>query len=644
MKQFKILEIDPYLAPYESDINLRMENYASMRKTLLGSGKSLKTIAKEHTYYGFHTVKGGWVYREWAPAAEEITLFGDFNGWNREEHKLTKLNDEDFEISFSGKIPHGSKVRIRIRANGREFERIPLYAKRLVQDEHTKAFDAVIWSTKKYSWKTEAFVPNKHLFIYECHIGMSSEEERVATFSEFTQHILPRIHQLGYTAVQIMAVMEHPYYGSFGYQVTNLFAVSSRFGTPEEFKELVDTAHGLGIAVIMDIVHSHIAPNTEEGLAEFDGTDYQFCHSGGRGSHPAWGTRLYDYNKPKVLKFLLSNVNYWLTEYKLDGFRFDGITSMLYHHHGLGVAFSDYSHYFSTSTDTEAVTYLQLAAEVCREINKHSILIAEDMSGMPGMCLPITDGGIGFHYRLNMGLPDYLIKMMKMREEDWHLGTLWHELVSRRPKEKTIGYTESHDQALVGDKTLMFWMADQEMYWHMHKDDNNPTVERAMALHKMFRLITCACGGEGYLNFMGNEFGHPEWVDFPRQGNGWSCYHARRQWSLADNPDLKYQYLLAFDKAMLKLCAQSEEAAVFVMVHEDNKVLVFEKGKYTFVFNFHGWNSFVYDCKGDFEIVLHTAWKSFGGYVDETINEGLIRPDGVVADRRTAIVLERKNK
>jgi 1,4-alpha-glucan branching enzyme len=504
----------------------------------------------------------------------------------------------------------------------------------------------MVWNPPvPFNWNDKGFVPQQPLYIYECHIGMSGEKESVSSFLEFADNVLPRIKKQGYTAIQIMAIMEHPYYGSFGYQVSNFFAVSSRFGMPEDFKALVDKAHSMGIAVIMDLVHSHTVKNTVEGLAEFDGTDYQFCHHGNKGDHPDWHTRLFNYGKPEVQHFLLSNIKYWLTEYHLDGFRFDGVTSMLYHHHGRGTAFDNYKKYFSMDTDLESITYLQLATELTKEVNTNSILIAEDMSGMPGMCLPITDGGIGFDYRLGMGLPDLLIKMMKTKDENWHMGKFWNELTNRRSQEKVIGYTESHDQALVGDKTLMFWLADHDMYWNMNKDGKNERIDRAIALHKILRFITCAVGGDGYLNFMGNEFGHPEWIDFPREGNGWSYKYARRQWSLVDNPNLKYEYLYNFDAAMLSFLTSNDlykEPARLLLVHESNKVLSFIKGNYTFIFNFHPSNSYVHMLSDTsaFKLVFHSAWHRFGGFVDEVLNTGLLCKDGVVIDRRTAVVLK----
>ncbi|QNU66063.1 1,4-alpha-glucan-branching enzyme [Ruminiclostridium herbifermentans] len=645
-KEYGILKIDPFLGPFASDIELRMDRYKKVRYKLVEDNKSLSSFANGHLYYGFHPTENGWVYREWAPNAQEISLIGDFNDWNEKSHKMKKLPNGNWELIVKGKIPHQSRVRLKLKANNTTYDRIPLYCKRIIQHPQSRNFDGVIWyPPEKFEWHDAGFRPQQPLYIYECHIGMSGEKEDVSTFSEFVENVLPRIKKLGYTAIQIMAIMEHPYYGSFGYQVSNFFAVSSRFGTPEDFKALVDAAHSLGIAVIMDLVHSHTVRNTVEGLSEFDGTDYQFCHHGSKGDHPDWNTRLFNYGKPEVQHFLLSNIKYWLEEYHLDGFRFDGVTSMLYHHHGRGTAFDNYEKYFSMSTDLEAITYLQLATEVAKEVNPNCILIAEDMSGMPGMCLPIAVGGIGFDYRLGMGLPDYIIKMMKTPDDYWHMGTLWYELTTRRPQEKVIGYTESHDQALVGDKTIIFWLADKEMYFHMDKASINEGIDRAIALHKMLRFITCTIGGDGYLNFMGNEFGHPEWIDFPREGNGWSYKYARRQWSLVDNPFLKYEYLNNFDKAMLSFIADNEiylEPVRLLYVNEFSKIIAFTKGYFTFIFNFHPQNSYVHELKDTslFKIVFHSAWKQFGGFVEESLNEGLLIENGVVVDRRTAVVIE----
>ncbi len=623
--EYKIFEYDPYLVPFESDINKRMDNYYNKKRELLPNGGSLKDFANGHEYFGFHRTKTGWVYREWAPAADALYLTGDMVDWSRDALKMTKHDGGVFEIYLEGHdaLYDGCHVKVLVHHAGEVLERTPLYIRRVVQDRETNAWCGVIVDEPLYEWKNKSFKPQKPLLIYECHIGMAQEKEGIGTYKEFAENVLPRVQALGYNTIQIMAIMEHPYYGSFGYQVSSFFAACSRYGMPNELREMIDTAHGMGIAVLLDIVHSHAVKNTVEGINEFDGTTYQFFHEGGKGDHPAWGTKLFNYDKNEVIHFLLSNLKFWLDEYHFDGFRFDGVTSMLYHNHGLGDAFTDYSKYFSLNTDTEAVTYLQLANELIREVNPRAITVAEDMSGMPGMCLPIADGGIGFDYRLAMGQPDLWIKLLKeCRDEQWDMWKIWGELSSRRPKEKYIAYVESHDQALVGDKTLMFRLCDSHMYTDMAKWSTDALVERGLSLHKMLRMLTMTAGGEGYLNFMGNEFGHPEWIDFPREGNGWSYFYCRRQWHLADDTNLKYCYLNEFDKTMIGLIKErrllsKKENSLYI--DNDAKVLVYERGGLVFAFNFHPERSYdgywlTVPKAGKYRVILSTDERVFGGW------------------------------
>ena len=622
---YAIFDYDPSLKAFEADIDLRMNNYKHKKKQLLKNASSLAEFANGHEYFGFHKTENGWYYREWAPVADEVYLTGDMNNWQWLDLPLKRLNNGVWEIFLEGKnaLYDGCHVKTIIRKDGKLFDRIPLYAKRVVQDPTTFIWCAQVCDETPYKWQTKTFIPDKKPLIYECHIGMAQDEQKVGTFDEFREKILPRVKALGYNVLQIMAIMEHPYYGSFGYQVSSFFAVSSRFGTPNALKRLIDEAHGMGIAVLLDVVHSHAVRNTQEGINEFDGTTYQFFHEGERGEHPAWGTKLFNYDKNEVIHFLLSNLKFWLTEYRFDGFRFDGVTSMIYKDHGLGTAFTDYTKYFSLNTDTEAITYLQLANEMIREVNPHALTISEDMSAMPGMCLPITDGGIGFDYRLAMGLPDLWIKLIKnLPDEGWNMWHIWHELTSRRPKEKYIAYAESHDQALVGDKTIIFRLCDKEMYTAMSKDIQNPVIDRGIALHKMIRLITLTLGGEGYLNFMGNEFGHPEWIDFPREGNNWSYFYCRRQWHLADDGLLKYGWLNNFDKAMIALAKSRplfDKPAVGLFIDEQKQVLVFERAGLIFVFNFHPTASYEgytvsVPKSGKYQVVFSTEDEEFGGY------------------------------
>lgn len=585
---YEITSIDPWLAPHSGDIELRMNRFKEKRWQIAGGAETLTEFANGALYFGFHRTEDGWVFREWMPGADEVHLMGDFNKWNRESHPLDRGENGVWEIVMKGKnaLKHGQHVKLWVRKGEDWFERLPAYSTKVTMDEKTMRLCTQIWAPEEaFEWTDEAFMKQAPAapLIYEAHIGMAQDKEGIGTYQEFADNILPRIAKLGYNTVQLMAVQEHPYYGSFGYQVTNFFAAAHWYGAPDGLKYLVNKAHSLGIRVLLDVVHSHACPNVGEGLQMQDGTDDQYFIPGDRGWHPAWGTRLFNYARPEVLHFLLSNLKFWQTEYHFDGFRFDGVTSMIYHDHGLGSAFTNYDMYFNMNTDIEAINYLQLANELIHEVNPNAVTVSEDMSGMPGMCLPIEQGGIGFDYRLAMGEPDYWIKLLKdVRDEDWNMNALWHEMTTRRPQEKVIGYCESHDQALVGDKTILFRMADAEMYTGMMKDYHTFTMDRAIELHKIIRLYTMSVGGNGYLNFMGNEFGHPEWIDFPREGNGWSYKYCRRQWKLVDDKRLKYEWLNDFDAAMINLAKErkllDDPYAVSLWIDPDRKIITYSRG------------------------------------------------------------------
>lgn len=635
MSVLPLIKSDPFLEPYEGAIAGRHNYFNEVEKKLIGDNKNLSDFATGYLYFGLHHLSEGWIFREWAPNATAIFLIGDFNNWQRlPEYQLKKLPNGIWEIKLPEyAMAHLQLYKLLVEWEGGSGERIPAWARRVVQDENTKIFSAQVWSPlNQYQFKIKKFVPTKDpLLIYECHIGMSGSEEKVSTYDDFRTKTLPRVIKAGYNCIQLMAVQEHPYYGSFGYHVSNFFAASSRFGTPEELKKLIDEAHKNNIAVIMDIVHSHAVKNELEGLGRFDGTPYQYFHGGERREHPAWDSLCFDYSKHSVLHFLLSNCKFWLDEYKFDGFRFDGVTSMLYRSHGLGEDFVGYESYYNLNQDGDAICYLTLANRLIHQVNPNAITVAEEMSGMPGLASPIEDGGIGFDYRLAMGIPDFWIKYIKeVKDEDWKVGHILWELTNRRNSEKTISYAESHDQALVGDKTIIFRLIDADMYWHMKKGDTTLLVDRGVALHKMIRMITATTVNGGYLNFMGNEFGHPEWIDFPRQGNGWSYKYARRQWELVDNKDYLYNSLGNFDRAMIEFIRRTPQFNLLPIEqlcdHEGDQVIAYKRDKYVLVFNFNGQKSFedygILAPKGTYKVILNSDNPDFGGFgnIDEKIS------------------------
>lgn len=651
----KIYDTDPWLEPYRQAIDAR-HKYILDDLERMSVGGSLSDGADNHLHFGLHRTEDGWVIREWAPNASRIYLIGDFNNWKRTgAYALNPVGQGEWELRLPAYfLHHTDRYKLYVEWPGGGAERIPAYARRVVQDEQTKLFCAQVWDpVEKYEWKNPNPARNGHPFIYECHIGMSSEQEKVAAFDDFRIGVLPRVKALGYDTLQIMALQEHPYYGSFGYQVSSFFALSSRFGTPEEFKRLVDEAHGMGIAVIMDLVHSHSVANENEGLGLFDGRDDLYFYPGEAGHHPAWGSRCFDYGKNEVKKFLLSNCKFWMEEYHLDGFRFDGVTSMIYWDHGLGRDFGDYALYFDSGVDENAVSYLALANILVHRINPDALTIAEDVSGMAGLAAPFEAGGVGFDFRLAMGVADHWIKWVKeLSDEDWSMGEIWWELTRKRDDERTVSYAECHDQALVGDKTLIFRLIDKEMYFSMDKGSQNLVVDRGVALHKIIRLATAATAGDGYLNFMGNEFGHPEWIDFPREGNGWSYAHARRQWSLADDPSLRFGALQAFDGAMVQYLRDShvlDFRPELIFADEQKKILVFSRGGSIFAFNFNPNESFEnYGFKaadGKYIQVLDSDDTRFGGFGRLTPGETHFTVEGtlmVYLPSRTCLILEKE--
>lgn len=629
-----LIRHDPWLKPFADALHQRYQRYRATRARIIAAEGSLQQFARGHAYYGLtrgeHNGQAGVWYREWAPGAIAMSLVGDFNGWDRLAHPLHK---DQFGVwsrflpaaEVAERLTHGSLYKVHVHSAIGPRDRIPAYARRTVSDPRTHDFTAQHWDPPQpYAWQHARPELRGNLRIYEAHVGMATQEPRIGTYQEFTAQVLPRVVAAGYNAVQLMAIQEHPYYGSFGYQVSSFFAASSRFGTPEDLKQLIDTAHGCGLLVLLDLVHSHAVKNLNEGLNLFDGTDYQYFHAGGRGQHPAWDSLCFDYGKWEVLRFLLSNVCFWLEEYRFDGFRFDGVTSMMYHDRGLGHPFVSYGDYFPPHTDDDAVVYLQLANELAHTTHPHAITIAEDVSGMVGIARPLAEGGLGFDYRLAMGIPDYWIKLLQdRRDEDWHMGELYHTLTNRRAGEKHVSYAECHDQALVGDKTIAMRLIDADIYFHMVKGSQNLVVERGMALHKMIRLLTFSLGGEAYLNFMGNEFGHPEWIDFPREGNNFSYKYARRQWSLVDDPLLRYHALAAFDRAMIRLDEDHEllssQPCERLHEHEDRKLLVYRRGPLVFAFNFHPTQSYPDYCIGvpeapAYRLLLNTDDLWFGGH------------------------------
>ncbi|MDD4728771.1 MAG: alpha amylase C-terminal domain-containing protein [Dysgonamonadaceae bacterium] len=624
----ELIKKDPWLKPFEQSIKERHNKFLSKEKEITQSNSiSLSDFANGHMYYGLNRTIDGWTIREWAPNATEVYLIGSFNEWRQEDkYKLKEIEKGVWELKLpANSIHHLDYYKLFVKWNGGQGERIPAWCKYVVQDNETYLFSGQVWEPEQpYLYNNKDFSPSTSpLLIYECHIGMATESESVGTYNEFRENLLPKIKEKGYNTIQLMGIQEHPYYGSFGYHVSSFFAPSSRFGTPDDLRQLIDEAHGMGIAVIMDLVHSHAVKNEVEGLGRLDGSYDLYFHGDDRRVHAAWDSLCFNYGKDEVMHFLLSNCKYWLEEFKFDGYRFDGVTSMIYYSHGLEESFIGYENYYNNKQDPDAICYLTLANKLIHEVNPNAITIAEEVSGMPGLAVEPNKGGYGFDYRMAMNIPDYWIKTIKeIKDEDWDPSAIFWEVTNRRADEKTISYVESHDQALVGDKTIIFRLIDEQMYWFMSKFTPSIIVDRGIALHKMIRLVTASTINGGYLTFMGNEFGHPEWIDFPREGNDWSHKYARRQWSLNDDMNLKYHYLSAFDKEMLALMKSvdnfQDTAIIEIWEKKKDNVLAYMRENLLFIFNFNPTKSYtdygVLVPEGEYKVVLNTDEKRFGGF------------------------------
>lgn len=630
----RLISADTWLTPHRQVLSRRIAHAQATLEDIEQNDGSLLAFARSYRRYGFQrTASGAVEYREWAPGATSVAVMGEFNNWNKGSHQCQRDAFGTWTCVIGEPIAHDSRLKLVLtRADGSQFERLSTWSTFVRQEGSRPEFNARWWSpAQPFVWLHQTPLDQFRerrlsLRIYESHVGMSSEEGRVASYAEFTRDVLPHARSCGYNCIQLMAVMEHSYYASFGYQVTSFFAPASRSGTPEDLKTLIDTAHGMGMLVLLDIVHSHASLNQLDGVSHFDGTDSHYFHGGTRGHHPQWNSRLFNYGNYETLRFLLSNVAYWLDEFRFDGFRFDGVTSMLYLHHGL-----DACNFFDeAATDIDAATYLSLATQVAQTIRPGCIVIAEEVSGWPGLARPHAEGGVGFSHRLAMALPDLWIKYLKhLSDEQWDVAELVYQLTNRPHMQPSVAYCESHDQALVGDKTIAFWLMDADMYTNMSiLQPATERVRRGMALHKMIRLLTCALGGDAWLCFMGNEFGHPEWLDFPREGNNWSFHHCRRQWHLARDPLLRYQHLLAFDRTMLALETRHgwlrAEQAFVSLKHNDDKMIAFDRprGQLYFVFNFHCWKSFDnyaigVDHVGSYRLMLDSNDRQFGGARDD---------------------------
>ncbi|XP_020575032.1 1,4-alpha-glucan-branching enzyme 3, chloroplastic/amyloplastic isoform X2 [Phalaenopsis equestris] len=474
-------------------------------------------------------------------------------------------------------ISHGSRYRVYFNTPNGPLERVPAWATYLLPDPDGEKFCAVHWEPPPeavHKWKNARPKVPKSLRVYECHVGISGAEPKVSSFNEFVSKVLPHIKEAGYNAIQLIGLVEHRDYSSVGYRVTNLFAVSSRYGTPDDFKRLVDEAHGLGLLVFLDIVHSYAAADELVGLSLYDGSNDCYFHSGKRGHHKHWGTRMYKYGDVDVLHFLLSNLKWWVTEYLIDGFNFHSLSSMFYTHNGFATFSGEMEEYCNQYVDKDALIYLILANEMLHDVHPNIITIAED-------------------------IVDVLVK-------------------NSQGSDKMLVYVENHNQSMSGGRSFADILLSKQAHKSSKRED---MVLRGSSLLKMMKLITFTISGPAYLNFMGNEFGHPNRVEFPSPGNNYSFSYANRQWDLPRNEGLHCDQF-NFDKDMTRLDEieqiLSKRLPNIHHVNDSVKVISYIRGPLLFIFNFHSEMSYeLYNIgveeAGEYQIILNTDETIYGG-------------------------------
>lgn len=633
---------DNDLRSYHPFLIERGRRFEAEYRRIVDQYTSVYNYANLANELGLHCVPGEdgqnkWIWREYMPGADTVWLTTEKYHFQRHaRQRFTKKADGIFELILPyDALAHGMYVELRVEPAAytvlnpdgipTALKRVPAFSTWVEQNKEipTQWCARIFHPEKPYCFREKNPEIPSFLRIYEAHVGMAQPDtkhigESAGTYLDFANNILPRIKKGGYTCVQLMGILEHPLYRSFGYQVSNYFAPCSRFGTPDDCKQMIDAAHALGLSVILDIPHAHACANTEQGLYQYDGTPYFFMDKINQ-----WGTPSFDFSNEMTRRFLLSNLRYWLEEYHVDGFRFDAVGNMLYKDFGVDDNFSHTGRCFygkdgKPRTNNEGELYIALANHLIHEINPKGISIAEEFSGMPGLtCLP-KDGGLGFDARFAMGIPDYWEKFIKKPQD---LGSMWYEMNNHRPYDHTISYVECHDQCINGHDAMIWRLLGDDMYNAMLMETETWKVSRGLAFYRLMRLITLATADKGYLNFMGNEFGHPEWLDAEE--------HAHRQWRLAEDTSLKYACLNAWDQAQMQLVSDNIESfktpAMFRYIHEDKRLLAFERGALLFVFNFNETQAFSDLCfavtPGKYLEILSSDERRFAGHDNLRITE-----------------------
>jgi len=379
---------------------------------LFGEGTHYRAFEK----LGAHRISVGSTvgihFAVWAPNADRVSVMGDFNGWDGRVHPMRLLAPNGLWEIFIPNLPDGEKYKFEIRTrSGGLLEKSDPFG---FAFEVPPASASIVHDLAGYEWRDQEWMRlrpgqggwlEQPMTIYEVHLGswarVTEEADRFLTYQELAQRLVPYVKEMGFTHIELLPVMEHPFAGSWGYQVLGFFAPTSRFGSPEDFKRFVDTCHEAGIGVILDWVPGHF-PKDGHGLAQFDGTALYEHADPRQGEHRDWGTLIFNYGRNEVRSFLLSNALFWLEEYHVDGLRVDAVASMLY---------LDYSRHagewipnrFGGRENIEAIGFLQELNRLTHGRCPGTITAAEESTSWPGVTRPVHVGGLGFTYKWNMG-------------------------------------------------------------------------------------------------------------------------------------------------------------------------------------------------------------------------------------------------
>jgi 1,4-alpha-glucan branching enzyme len=391
---------------------------------LLGEGTHLRAWEKLGSHAMTIGEAAGMHFAVWAPNAERVSVVGDFNRWNGLSHPMRSLVPNGLWEIFIPGLPSGERYKFEIRSKSRRHVLLKAdpYARQFETPPQTAS---ITGGTSGHDWRDEVWLQqrgalqgglDRPLSVYEVHAGswmrVPEEGNRSLTYRELAAKLVPYVREMGFTHIELLPILEHPYGGSWGYQVTGFFAPTSRYGTPDDFRAFVDECHLNGIGVILDWVPGHF-PKDEHGLARFDGTALYEHEDPRQGEHQDWGTLIFNYGRNEVRNFLLSSALYWIEEFHLDGLRVDAVASMLY---------LDYSrsagewvpNRFGGRENLEAVSFLRQLNEVLHTEHPGVMMIAEESTAWPAVSRPVYLGGLGFTYKWNMGwMHDILTYMSK---------------------------------------------------------------------------------------------------------------------------------------------------------------------------------------------------------------------------------------